>query len=764
MPRCYDGAPMRARLLLILLGAACLATAGLRCSPAPEQPTENVVLGSVRLLDRFEAEPPDGDRESRRCPGVPAVPEGEPAMVTRDGSRRSVVTTCDGRWLRAAVEAPPGAVLDLALTGIDDPMDEEASVAEPADGKDTGAAAPEAVLRAIFHGAGEQERELLRTAPPADGWSSHRLELPVPAEGGEIELVLSSSGPGAVAWGALYLTAEGDSPRGKRSGGEGPPNLILISLDTVRADRLSLYGHRRPTSPNLERLAAEALVYEHSLSASTWTLPSTATLLTGLLPAQHGVTALGTRLTRDVTTLAERLAAAGYRTTAITDGGFVGFNWGFPQGFDRYDATHGSDWATKDAAGIFATAEAWVRDNRFEPFFLFVHTYESHQPYANREGFADPFLDPAYAGPIGDSVGIPPKSGPPGPADLERIGALYDGEIRRADHYLGRFLDSLRESGSWEDTAVVVTSDHGEELGEHGGMEHARGKVFDPNVLVPLVIKPAASGEIARARGPARVEAPVTGLDVVPTLLAMAGLPHPELPGRDLLATGGPEAARPFVHGIPSLPNSTAERFRWDPARGASIVYHRTANELLAYERDTGRVMPWDRHAAPKDGSVGAADADRGPVDRLTAVRAWLSPARFLVRLPAGATQADAPEGSRIVPTGVVRTPDAEADAGSARFLVFDLADGRGDWTVRWSGAGGDGGALELDLGPLRRSVRGRREGEDGGTAAPAPWNPLRDPLPDVGVVLSTAAGFTAAQAQVGDETRDELRALGYLD
>jgi hypothetical protein len=239
------------------------------------------------------------------------------------------------------------------------------------------------------NGPGGEREELLRIEVAPGTWIRRRLPLERrDSPGDDDRLVLRSDGA-AVAWAEIHWLP---AAVGSRVRLVIPPDVVLVSIDTLRADHLSSYGYRRPTSPNLDRLADESLLFTRSSSASTWTLPSTATLLTGLLPAQHGLRRLGHRLPPEVETLAERLREHGYRTAAITDGGFVGPDWGFSQGFERYDATAGEAWAPKDVAVIAEAASRWIEENRFHPFFLFVHTYETHKPYANREGFADDFL------------------------------------------------------------------------------------------------------------------------------------------------------------------------------------------------------------------------------------------------------------------------------------------------------------------------------------------------------------------------------------
>lgn len=738
-------------------GALCAVCLGVpwtllasACGPAPEPPGT--------LLEAAVVAPEDG----RSCPG----PGGEggpaaPRRITRAHSLRTALVTCPGVDLRVPVRARGGATLDLAL-GL-------AAGAE-GDSEEDGAASPGNAVLELRRGG--EVTTLLETTVPADGWAEHTVEVP-PAgflNRQRGELVLRSVGEPAVAWAELFLDRRDPS----RNGAAGQPSLVLVSLDTVRADHLSLYGYGRPTSPELERFARGAHVFTRAYSSSSWTLPSTATLLTGLLPTQHGALTVRTRLGPDVPTVARRLQAAGYRTAAVTDGGFAGFGWGLERGFQRYDVTPGAAWqaGAKDARRIFDGAAAWVRRNRHEPFFLFVHTYEAHQPYLNREGFADPFLEPDERG-RSWRVQAKPHEDPPDEDGLRRMVALYDGEIARADRYLGELLDVLaRELG--DRVAVVVTSDHGEEFLEHGDLEHGFGKVFDPNVRVPLVVK-APGAESGR-----RLDVPVTGLDVAPTLLGLAGLPHDDLPGRSLLepaagagdsAAGagggrepradGPRSAagratgggRPvLVHGLPSFPDlAGGERFRLHDRRSGSLIFDRMdppEGALLAYEPGSGT-------AERLTGSSEAPEGARALAPRLGAVLAWLRADGFFVRLPDAARRLALPEGARLRPQGVWTGegwrdwPDGPEALDLAprppHFLAFGLGEGQGGWEVLIARS-------EAAPAPYRLTAERR-----------PPWDPFADALPAPGVVLPGAVSHRAGLRRIDDATARELRALGYL-
>ncbi len=703
---------LRALAPLLLL-AAC------RPDPPPDP-------GDLRLLDRFKAIVDEGtaarftvELEGREHRLTTAAAN----RVSVARSERQALVTGPGVVWRTAGEETLGDTFAVSLAAL-------------------GPAAPgaTAVVELV---AGGERREILRAAVAAGAWSRHRVALPRRSG----RLVLTSEG--LVAWAEIHALRSEES-----AGRPARPDLVLISIDTLRADHLSTYGYHRPTSPRLDRLAAESHVFRRSLSASTWTLPSTATLLTGLLPAQHGLLSIRQRLPPPVDTLAERLGRLGYRTAAFTDGGFVAPQWGFSQGFERYDATAGKAWGPKDVAAIAGPAQRWLEENRFHPFFLFVHTYETHQPYTNREGFADPFFDPAYDGRFADraSVRVSEAEATAG-ADLERIVALYDGEVRRADHYLGRLLDALRASGRWRDTAVIVTSDHGEEFLDHGDFDHGFAKVFDPNVRVPLILKPP--GEPAART----VDRPVTGLDVAPTLLGLAGdAGAAGLPGRPLLAAGSPAAdGAVLVHGTHSFPHLDEERYRLDHGDHA-VVFDRVRVEWFDLVADPEMRRP--------DGEVFAGPA-AAAADRLQAALAWLGEAELVARLPADVRRVVAPKSSRIEPLGVwsglTWRPGRRADGrwevelepGGPHDLVFSPRRGEGGWRLVVERAAA--GAPELLMLEARRSQRplGGRGGDL--------QRPVGGPPPEPGIILPSALLFRTAAVELGDEKVEELKALGYL-
>ncbi|MCP3981041.1 MAG: sulfatase [bacterium] len=319
------------------------------------------------------------------------------------------------------------------------------------------------------------------------------------------------------------------------SGGD----VLLIVLDTTRADHLSAYGYDRLTTPNLDRLAADGERYEEAYAQAPWTLPSMATILTGYPPHRHGagksdVGMFGLR--EDVTTLAQRMRRAGYSTAA-----FVNVVWCSPdlssldRGFDTYDF-HGSDASNVGHRDARRTTDAvldWFEKADDRPAFVVVHYFDPHLTYDPPAPYDTMFDAGASAIPRGfgsaqDVFGIRDGTIRLDPARRRHLVARYDGELRHVDEQFGRLRAELERRGRWEDALVIVVADHGEEFWEHGGFEHGHAH-YRETLRVPLIVR--------RPGGPVgRVSADrVRQLDVAPTVIDFAGIEAAgELPGRVL--------------------------------------------------------------------------------------------------------------------------------------------------------------------------------------------------------------------------------------
>ena len=308
--------------------------------------------------------------------------------------------------------------------------------------------------------------------------------------------------------------------------------MILLSIDTLRADHLPMYGYERDTSPNLAALAKDAVLFEQAFAAHTNTAPSHASMLTGLYPLVHGVRRNGMELRQDVATLPVILKKQGYATGAFVSGWTLQKHTKIQRGFDEYEDHLPKYERTGDAT--YDLARDWLRKTvkRQEPFFLFLHFFDPHYVYWPPVHYAQRFL------PAGAKVGKGGFRGIPGygwrrmpKAQQREFVARYDGEIAFADAQVGRLLTDLESLGEDSRTIIVFVSDHGETLFERDwGVDHG-ARPYDEQIRVPLMIRFPN-----RMKGNTRVEAPVHHVDLLPTLLEWLSLPPVEgVAGRSLI-------------------------------------------------------------------------------------------------------------------------------------------------------------------------------------------------------------------------------------
>ncbi|GJM23155.1 MAG: hypothetical protein DHS20C15_30700 [Planctomycetota bacterium] len=313
------------------------------------------------------------------------------------------------------------------------------------------------------------------------------------------------------------------------------PHLVLIDVDTLRADRVGCYGYARDTTPRLDAWAEQhAALFVDALATSNWTLPSTASMLTGLSVQQHGVTTFRRKLVRDLGSVALRLSAAGYETYARSDAGLLVPELGFGHGFDRFEARR-LPLEEHLERGWKPELERLRERGSERPSFTFLQTYMTHDPFEDDRRFED--TTQPYSGPLGERAVVRSDvvarlaelDGAVDPADKRHLDNIYDAGVRRMDDLVMDFIDGLAEVFGSEPYLVILTSDHGEEILEHGSFGH--GHSLHGEVLrVPLIVK-SPDGKL---RG--RRSEPASLLDVAPTLLHAANLAIPEeLTGHSLL-------------------------------------------------------------------------------------------------------------------------------------------------------------------------------------------------------------------------------------
>ena len=310
-----------------------------------------------------------------------------------------------------------------------------------------------------------------------------------------------------IVWGLLIL---GGVVAGWRFSSMGrKQSLLLITLDTTRADRLGCYGYQLAKTPNLDRLASSGILYENAYTAVPITLPSHATMLTGLLPPEHGLRINGTnQLPDSVTTLTEILKRAGYRTGAFVSSLVLESRFGLDRGFDVYDDRMGTDAKNNEPERIgektISAAQAWLETEPEKPFFCWVHLYDPHEPYRDHpREFGDEFA-----------------------------GRPYDAELAYMDKQIGRLLAFTRKQGWGDRTVIVVAGDHGEGLGEHQESSHGY-MAYNSTMRVPLIL---ADPQIAQPG--MRVSEPVSLVDIFPSILNQFRLPLPGPTSGKVLRTG----------------------------------------------------------------------------------------------------------------------------------------------------------------------------------------------------------------------------------
>ncbi len=325
--------------------------------------------------------------------------------------------------------------------------------------------------------------------------------------------------PHAASPAAAAPTAAASAPASDAdSPGAKPPHVLIFLVDTLRADRLGCYGYDRPTSPNIDRFAAGAVRFEHAVAQSSWTRPSTASILTGLYPHNHGARSRNHVLARDVTYLPEVLRSIGYRALGVSSNSIAGPTFGFRRGFSHFKqlpenlsspGIHVPVWRVVDE-----TLEWLERIGPEDSFFVFMHAMDPHAPYYPPEPHRSRFAPDAPAGALGQNMGKLQ------PFEIPHLSDVYDAEIASVDEHFGRLLEELDRRGFLDDTLVVFVSDHGEEFQDHGNHGHG-SNLYREQIHVPLIVQLPARlrAEVERSV----VEEQVQQIDIVPTILEAIG-------------------------------------------------------------------------------------------------------------------------------------------------------------------------------------------------------------------------------------------------
>jgi len=345
-------------------------------------------------------------------------------------------------------------------------------------------------------------------------------------------------------------------PRGRR------PNVLFVSIDTLRADHLGCYGCPRPTSPSLDALAAKSVVFESAQSASSWTLPSLASLMTSMPASAHECDRIASRLDPSYPTLAEILRDSGYDTAFVASHVFLSAGYGLQQGFTHVDTRILQDESAITSPAVTDWGVRWLENKAAAhddvPWFLWLHYFDPHAPYLVHEGISERFGTES---------------------DLDR----YDGEIAFTDGHLGRLFEAFERLGFAADTVVVVVADHGEEFGEHGNKGHGYD-LHEEVVRVPLILRVPGTA-------PRRVPDVVPTLDVLPTILELCGArPRRVIEGRSLapLLAGRPDEAREALSEVRWQFGQDMKSLRQGPWKLIDSRRDKNAAELL-FEKESDR-------------------------------------------------------------------------------------------------------------------------------------------------------------------------------
>ena len=430
---------------------------------------------------------------------------------------------------------------------------------------------------------------------------------------------------------------------GCRSAGESvSPNVLLVSIDSLRADRLGVYGNSRSVSPNLDRLAGEGARFSNALSPTSWTLPAHATILTGLRQRQHRVINVRDRLADEIVTLPEIFSRAGYETFGLYSGPFLHPVFGFGQGFDRYescmsdtsvDPKRPQAWSASHQdqtnPAVQAKFRRWLGERGERPFFAFIHMWDVHYDYIPPEPYRSMF-DEGYDGDLNGrniiGAGFPLDASE---RDVGYLLSLYDAEIRYTDDTIGSLVGALESAGMLDDTIIVVTSDHGEEFKDHGRKGHQHS-LYDELIRVPLIIWAAPDVEAGTV-----VEEPVSLADIAPTILDMVGIARPQdVDGESLLPAlrGRGGATRAIVS---ELYDPRARRLRVASMRvGADkLIYSPMADTWVYYDLEKDPREQHSRSRAPAGLKASLSEEVRSSQLELTRSAGGRAPG---AKIPAG--------------------------------------------------------------------------------------------------------------------------------
>ena len=417
------------------------------------------------------------------------------------------------------------------------------------------------------------------------GGATQNIEIALPSDGKLTRISFRAGAEDAVLRKPVIVSstpaaAPASAPRKRR------PNVIVYLIDTLRADHLGCYGARPSVTPRIDAFAGESTLYEHAYAQSSWTKPSTASILTGRRPRAHTANHREDALPKEVPTLAEVLRDLGYETAGRVVNANVSAPFGFDRGFDTYELLlHEDGILGARADRLVDETIRWLgARNSNEPFFLYMHTTDPHDPYATTGFHGEGFGTVAFMESLEDGRRKLNTE------ELERLIAAYDEDVAFADAQFGRFIDWLKDERLYDESLIVLISDHGEEFADHGRWRHGK-TLYREQLDVPLIIKwpgRAGAGE--------RLGEPVQHIDLFPTIVDyLGGVPAVDLEGRSLWRLAEREASRgeEAVISYLSLDGREIESVIWRHRKLVHYVaYDRPvpAYQLFDLEHDRGEI------------------------------------------------------------------------------------------------------------------------------------------------------------------------------
>jgi len=384
------------------------------------------------------------------------------------------------------------------------------------------------------------------------------------------------------------------------------PNIILIGIDSLRADHLGCYGYLRNTSPAIDGLASGGILFENAFSQSNWTLPSFTSIFTGLYPSHHGAINDRTGIRESLASFPAFLRDQGYFTAGFHEGGYVGPHFGFNAHFDMYRKINGFRSISK--------VIRWIHEHRGMPYFLFLHTYDVHAPYGSvPAAYTTLYTDADYADPYDLKRKKPhywkgkyKRKDLFNEKDCTQMSNLYDGEIRFIDDQLAKLFQSLA-ADEIDHTYIILVSDHGQEFGEHGKFEHRNGHLYKELVHVPLII---SGPDLPEGR---RVKGLVETIDLLPTMVELLTRKNPEIEkifdgmsfASFLTSAEGQESGIGKHYVISQFNERNIYSIRSDT--WTLIGEHNDSNKLYNRQRDPEEKLPSDRQHIKMEQNLMAA-------------------------------------------------------------------------------------------------------------------------------------------------------------